>query len=327
MSTTMTPRQAAERGEFVPISASMIVPSRLCGVSLYVCDPDDGQFRLFRAPNVPITPEWVERLEQGSYRKLYVSAREHDEFQRYLQANIKAMVSDESVPVVQRFALLNEVVRSVLGKALSNSDLDASIAKVKELGHHVVELICRSTVISSELCKMLYHDFHTFTHAANVSYYCVMLSQECGITAKDELCRMAIGGMLHDLGKSEIPDAILNKADKLSEHEFRIVSTHPTIGFQRLSKRADLTFAQLMMVYQHHEHLDGTGYPVRVRGDEIHPWARICSVADVFEALTSNRPYRARMNMDAAFRIMDRQVGTFFDVEVYKRWKRIMKKR
>lgn len=189
MSTIMTSRPAAERGDFVPISASMIVPSRLCGVSLYVCDQDDGQFRLFRAPNVPITPEWVEKLEQGSYRKLYVSAHEHQEFQRYLQANIKEMVGDDSIAAVQRFALLNEVVRTVLGKALSSADLDASIAKTEELGHHVVELVCRSNVISSELCKMMYHDFQTFTHAANVSYYCVMLAQECGITSQDELCR------------------------------------------------------------------------------------------------------------------------------------------
>lgn len=137
---------------------------------------------------------------------------------------------------------------------------------------------------------------------------------------------VAIGAMLHDLGKSEIPDVILNKPGKLTDHEFRIVTTHPTIGFLKLGKRADITFAQLMMVYQHHEHLDGTGYPVRVSGDEIHPWARICAVADVFEALTSNRPYRAGMSMEVAFRIMDRQVGSFFDAEVYERWKALMKK-
>lgn len=326
MSILVTSKPAAERSDFVPISASMIVPSRLCGISLYVRDQDDGQLRLYRAPNIPITPEWIEKLEQGSYRKLYVSTEEHQAFQRYLQANIKEMVRDETIPAMQRFALLNEVVRSVLGKVLTSSDLDASIAQTEELGHHVVELVCRSNVISSELCKIMYHDFQTFTHVANVSYFCVMLAKECGITAQDELCKVAIGAMLHDLGKSEIPDAILNKPGRLTDDEFRIVTTHPKIGFLRLGKRADISFAQLMMVYQHHEHLDGTGYPVRVSGPEIHPWARICSVADVFEALTSNRPYRMGMSKDVAFRIMDRQAGTFFDVEVYERWKTLMNK-
>lgn len=326
MSITMTSKPAVGQGDFVAISASMIVPSRLCGISLYVCDQDNQQFRLFRAPNVPITPEWVERLEQSAHRKLYVSAHEHQEFQRYLQENIKEMVKDESVPVVQRFALLNEVVRDVLRKVLNTADLDTSIAKTEELGHQVVELVCRSNVISSELCKMMYHDYQTFTHVANVSYYSVMLAQECGIIAQDELCKVAIGAMLHDLGKSEIPDVILTKPGKLTDHEYQIVQTHPTIGLLRLGKRTDLSFAQLMMVYQHHEHLDGTGYPVRVGGSEIHPWARICTVADVFEALTSNRPYRAGMSMDVAFRIMDRQAGTFIDAEVYQRWKTLMQK-
>ncbi len=326
MSLTMNSKGVARRSDFVAISAAMIVPTRLCGISLYVCDQEDGQYRLFRAPNVPITPEWVERLEQGRHRKLFVSTHEHQEFQRYLQENIKEMVADESIPTTQRFALLNEVVRGVLGKELNSSDLDASIAKTEEMGHHVVELVCRSNVISSELCKLLYHDFHTFTHVANVSYYCVMLAKECGITAPDELRKVAVGAMLHDLGKSEISGAILTKPGKLTDHEFRIIKTHPTIGFLRLSKRTDLSFGQLMMVYQHHEHLDGTGYPVQVSGSEIHPWARICAVADVFEALTSNRPYRAGMNKDDAFRIMDRQMGTFFDVEVYEQWKTLMQK-
>ena len=323
---TIASSPIAGRGDFIAISASMLVPSRLCGISLYVSDQDDEQFRLFRAPNIPITPEWIEKLERSGHRKLYVSALEHQEFQRYLRENVKEMLEDESIPVAQRFALLNEVVRDVLGKVLGGADLDAGIAQTKELGHQVVELVCRSNVISSELCKMMYHDYQTFTHSANVSYYCVMLAQECGITSKDELCRVALGAMLHDLGKGEIPDAILTKPGKLTDHELRIVKTHPTIGFLRLCKRADISFPQLMMVYQHHEHLDGTGYPVRVSGSEIHPWARICAVADVFEALTSNRPYRSGMSKDVALRIMDRQAGTFFDVEVYERWKTLMKK-
>ena len=107
----------------------------------------------------------------------------------------------------------------------------------------------------------------------------------------------------------------------------RIIKKQPTTGFVQLCKRPDLTFAQLMMVYQHHEHLDGSGYPVGVSGPEIHPWARICTVADVYEALTSNRPYRVGLTADAAFRIMDKKASTAYDVEVYERWKALMLKR
>ena len=326
MSATMTAKPAAQRSDFIAISASMLVPSRLCGLSLYVCDQDDEQYRLFRAPDVPITPEWIARLEQDGHRKLYVSALEHQEFQRYLRDNIKHLVGDESIDVAQRFASLNEVVRDVLGEVLTLADLDEAIAKTEELGRYVVELVCHSNAIASELCSVMHHDYHTFTHSANVSYYCVMIAHENGITAKDDLCRVAMGAMLHDMGKREIPDAILTKPGKLTEAEFQIVKTHPTIGFRRLCKRPDLNFAQLMMIYQHHERLDGTGYPLGIGGSEMHRWARICAIADVFEALTSNRPYRPGMDTDAVFRIMDRHAGTRLDGEIYKRWKALIQK-
>ena len=103
-------------------------------------------------------------------------------------------------------------------------------------------------------------------------------------------------------------------------------SRYPTTGFAKLCSREDLSYAQLMMVYQHHERLDGTGYPVGVTGEEIHDWARLCSVADVFEALTSNRPYRAGMSISKAFSIMDPGADTTFDKEMLECWKAIIKK-
>lgn len=328
MSATMTAwaQVQAPRGDFMAISAAMLAPSRLCGLSLYVCDGVDGQFHLFRAPNIPITPEWIAKLERDGHRKLYISVLEHQEFQRYLRENIQQLVADESHSVGQRFSSLNLVVRDVLDEVHGQADLDASIAKIEELSHWVVDLISRSDAIVSELRGVMYHDYQTFTHSANVAYYCVMLAQECGITAKDELCRMAMGAMLHDLGKREVPDSILTKPGPLTDDEFRIVKAHPTIGLRLLGKRADLSFAQLMMVYQHHERLDGSGYPVRSSGSEIHPWARICAVADVFEALFSDRPYRAGLEMDAVLRVMDQQAGTHLDGEVYQRWKTLMQK-
>jgi HD-GYP domain-containing protein (c-di-GMP phosphodiesterase class II) len=328
MSATMTARPEVQtpRGDFMAISASMLRPLRLCGLSLYVCDGDNGQFRLFRAPNIPITPEWIARLEQDGHRKLYISTLEQQEFQGYLRENIQQVVADESLPVGQRFASLNLVVRDVLDEVHGQTDLDASIAKTEELGHWVVDLISRSDAIVSELRGVMYHDYQTFTHSANVAYYCVMLAQECGITSKDELCQIAMGAMLHDLGKREVPDAILTKPGQLTADEFRIVKSHPTIGLRLLGKRADLSFAQLMMVYQHHERLDGSGYPVRSSGSDIHPWARICAIADVFEALFSNRPYRTGLDIPSVLRVMDRQAGTHLDGEVYERWKTLMQK-
>ena len=322
-----TLEQATERNDYIPISASMLSPSRLCEVALYVCDGADDHYRLFRTPNIPITTEWMLKLEETGRRKLYISSLDHQNFQQYLRDNLQDVLADESVGVSDRFGSLNEVVRVVLGEVFSKGNVDATVTAVDELGHHMVDMICREDAVASELCGVMYHDYHTFTHSANVSYYCVMLAKEVGISSEEDLRQIAKGALLHDLGKLQIPNAILTKPGKLTDEEFSIVKMHPTTGFRKLCRRQDLSAAQLMMVYQHHERLDGSGYPVRIGGAEIHFWAKICAVTDVFEALTSNRPYRAGMSMAAAFEIMDRQSGKGLDEEVYRLWKALMQKR
>src|SRR5205814_137178 len=141
-----------------------------------------------------------------------------------------------------------------------------------------------------------------------------------------ELSAIAAGGLLHDAGKLDIPSEILTKPGKLTDAEFTIVRRHPTLGFRKLCHRKDLSLGQMMMIYQHHEHVDGGGYPVRSVLRELHEWGRICAVADVFEALTSNRPYRAGFSFPTACGIMQEQSGTSFDKDFLKCWMQLVSK-
>ena len=95
---------------------------------------------------------------------------------------------------------------------------------------------------------------------------------------------------------------------------------HPLRGFVDLRTSCNVGFEQLLMVYQHHERIDGKGYPVRLVGDEIHPWARMLTVVDVFDALTSKRPYREAMRLSDALDFLERGAGTHFDKEMVQCW-------
>jgi HD-GYP domain-containing protein (c-di-GMP phosphodiesterase class II) len=112
----------------------------------------------------------------------------------------------------------------------------------------------------------------------------------------------------------------LNKNGKPTDEEWRLIKRHPTAGFEELCFRDDLSWAQLMIVYQHHERLDGKGYPVGILGDEMHPWARICAVADVFDALTCERPYRKPLSVRDACQYLSDHAGTSFDQEMVRCW-------
>jgi HD-GYP domain-containing protein (c-di-GMP phosphodiesterase class II) len=185
--------------------------------------------------------------------------------------------------------------------------------------------VSKDEFAASDLFQVLYHDYATFTHSANVAFYCGILAAELGYSRK-EIEQIATGGLLHDIGKLEIDDAVLCKPGRLDEAEFRQIRLHPLLGFRKLAHREDLLEGQLMMTYQHHERLDGKGYPVGCAESDIHPWAKLCAVVDVFEALTSQRPYRSPMPHSKALLLQQRDSGTAFDPEMLACWKSIIQR-
>jgi len=126
---------------------------------------------------------------------------------------------------------------------------------------------------------------------------------------------LRLAGTIHDIGKIAVPAEILSKPGRLSEIEFSIIQAHPTTGFDIL---ADVDFGSPVaeMVLQHHERLDGSGYPRALKDADILPEARVLAVADVVEAMSSHRPYRPALGMEAALTEVRAHAGTKFDAEV-----------
>lgn len=305
---------------FIPVSVKTLRPSLGLPVSLYVRESRNAPCRLYREKDVPFNQSDLDNLLERGLTTLFMEAEEHANYQRYLQDHLEAVLADESIPVTARFSSLNEVVRDVLAESFRDGNVDETIAVCHEMARYSVDLICRQDTVAGDLVGVLYHDYQTFTHSANVAYYCVMLARAMGLSDREKLHEIAVGGLLHDLGKLEIPGKILNKPGPLTREEFLIVQEHPRTGFLKLCRRNDITRGQLMMVYQHHERLNGKGYPVGLTGAEMHDWARLCAVVDVYEALTSNRPYRAGLPRAEAFAIMNRDAGTALDKDLLTCW-------
>ena len=168
-------------------------------------------------------------------------------------------------------------------------------------------------------------DFYTRGHSDRVASYAVHLGIKVELT-DDELERLYIGGVLHDIGKIGVPDHILNKPDKLTDDEFDVIKRHPVIGREILNQVYSLKDI-IPLVYYHHERLDGTGYPEGLRGEEISPLVRILSVADIFEALTSDRAYRQALPLDKVEKIMFSMAGTHLDSDLVEMWFKLVRKK
>jgi len=159
-------------------------------------------------------------------------------------------------------------------------------------------------------------DRETEGHSRRVTLFTIAIAQALGLQ-RERIAVIARGAFLHDIGKIAIPDKILNKPGKLEPEEMLIMKEHAYHGYQILKKIPFLTEAS-EIVYSHQEYFDGTGYPRGLKGEEIPLGARIFSIADTFDAITSDRPYRQKQSDQAARVEISRCSGTQFDPEIVK---------
>lgn len=193
------------------------------------------------------------------------------------------------------YPLLLSMLRQTNG--LSLRLFDANFSLMRSLGNAIAK-----------------RDSDTDAHNYRVTYYAVKLAESMCIPEK-EIPDLIVGAFLHDVGKIGIPDRILLKPGKLTPDEFDIMKTHSLLGIEIVADNPWLKGAALT-IRHHHEHFDGTGYPDGLSGSTIPLCARIFAVVDVFDALTSARPYKPAMTLADAMRILEQGSGLHFDPQV-----------
>lgn len=168
--------------------------------------------------------------------------------------------------------------------------------------------------ISSLTSMIEKRDPYTAGHQQRVSKLAATIAKEMGLS-ENQVAALRVAALVHDIGKINIPAEILSKPGELTDTELKIIQTHPEISYEIL-KPFTFPWAVADIVLQHHERINGSGYPNALSGDEIVPEARILAVADVVEAMSSHRPYRPAHGLDKALREIESNAGTLYDPEV-----------
>jgi|GEM_PF-4976381 len=161
-------------------------------------------------------------------------------------------------------------------------------------------------------------DAYTAGHSKRVAELAVSLGREMGL-GQEALTGLRVCALLHDVGKSVLSSDILNKAGEVSATELALIREHPTTAYHSL-RRIPFPWPVAEVVAQHHEHLDGTGYPKGLKGDQIHPWARILAVADVVDAIKNHRPYRPKLGLADVKMELHEGRGVLYDAQVVDAW-------
>jgi len=166
---------------------------------------------------------------------------------------------------------------------------------VKKIVEPIIHEFARTPNALNILLQLRSEDEYTFQHTLNIGILSALIAKWLDYDEGQQL-KIAMAGTLHDIGKSRIPLAILNKPGPLTREEFEIMKTHPLLSYEILTQSAIYDEDVKLGVLQHHERLNGKGYPYGLSGEEISLYARIVSVADIYHAMTSKRPYKAKEN-------------------------------
>ncbi|PWI57998.1 hypothetical protein BM613_05650 [Sulfoacidibacillus thermotolerans] len=188
----------------------------------------------------------------------------------------------------------------------------------KELRKHVttlLEVLEHTTIIRENLAAVASYDHGTYVHSMNVAIYSLVLGQAIGLP-HSMLMDLGTGAMLHDIGKLWVPEEVLNKAGALTQNERELIQNHAKWGHEALSRQHELSYLVAHCAYQHHERMDGSGYPRGLKGDQIHIFGKILAVADVYDAMVMHRPYRAGMVPAEVMEYLFSQAGIGYDLEL-----------
>jgi HD-GYP domain-containing protein (c-di-GMP phosphodiesterase class II) len=257
---------------------------------------------------IPLTTRMISRLRDLQILYLYIK----DE--RTADIEIKEVLSEKT----RLFAA--NTIKNEFSKVIKNGKL-VQVMEAPELGKkfrsvvkEILDDIRSHQKVMSVLMDVQSTDQYTFQHSLNVTIYTLALAMAQNYSEK-QMIEIGLGAILHDVGKLTVPPEILSKPGKLTDEEFAIVKEHTTTGFNFIRKMHDISLLCAHCAYQHHERLDGSGYPRGLVNKEIHEYAKLIAIADVFDALTSNRSYRKAMLPHVAMEFIYSGAGTQFDLE------------
>lgn len=196
-----------------------------------------------------------------------------------------------------------------LGNALH---VDEAISLVEE----ITQSVSRNSSALLSLARLKSKDDHTYMHSVAVSTLMIALGKQMGMK-KDTLRSLGMAGLLHDIGKMMIPDDVLNKPGKLTDIEFEIIKTHSQRGWEILKPCHDVDDIMLDVCLNHHERMDGSGYPRKLSGEAITLFARMGAICDVYDAMTSDSCYKKAISPSDAIRKIAELQSTHFDQTLF----------
>ena len=230
----------------------------------------------------------------GVYIRTGVIEEKHEGNEPVITAQVQQQIDKVKIEDRARVHLSESVKKRVAeGVQYLYRDTESTgfVDMTRSITDDLMKAIEDNEAIAVDISALKVSDEYTFKHSVDVATMSMIVSRQYGLP-DEQIYEIGISGLLHDIGKSKIPNEILNKAGKLTDEEFALIKQHSLLGYQILKDKPELSNAIKLGVLQHHEKINGSGYPMGATEDKIHIFAKIIAVADIYDALVTERPYK-----------------------------------
>jgi len=314
-----TNTSAARPVSYFPISPVMLFPEVLGDFSVYLWQ--GGDFALYSKSGQKFSIKHRQVLHRNAVKEVYVQSSEKALYERYIEKNLGSILQNETIPIKLRSQIFYEastvVMQDVFDRKLPSALRARHFDRITDIVKNSINFLASDNNLSA-VAPFISHDYKTYTHCMHV-FICSVAMFHTYDMDENEVFECALGALLHDVGKAKIPHRILNKRGSLTQAEREIIKEHPVHGVSMCS-HLPMTQNTINCILFHHEKLDGTGYPAGLKSDNIPVPVRIISMADVYDALTTNRPYAEAMDPYEALSLMRNSMRDALDMNVFKRF-------
>lgn len=276
---------AAQKEEFCQIYKDVLFPGAEIDFSLYT--QENGMFRLLLEAGDKSRAMLDEKLLKIE-NEFLIKKSDMPRYKNYL---ISLRKPGEQGDSITKAIVIKENSKLVLKNLLDDPRSGEKIREIEVLVRDMIDTIMDNRNTIYDLISLKNYDYYTYTHSVNVAVLSIGLGAEIGL-GKNKIEELGMGGMLHDIGKSVIPIKVLNKPGKLTGDEFSLIKKHVSESINILKSHKGITEDAFHAAAEHHERLTGTGYPARLSGKAISLFGRITAIADVYDAMTTQRCYQ-----------------------------------
>jgi len=311
--------------DFFAIKIGTLRTDLVTGFGLYLPPRPGREPVLYRDANLPFSEEARARLQDNRIGALLVKKADRRAWLQYTEQVLPAVLSNADVPVTERAALLYESAQELVHEVLANPESGDLIQTSRTAVDSMVGFLFNESSAFYELMRLTSYDYYTYTHSVNVFVYSVSLANQIGYSGP-EVSEFGHGTLMHDIGKQRIDAEITNSKGKLTEAQWNQMQMHPLHGYEILREHGETSAIALDVTRHHHEKINGRGYPDGLAGDEISTWARISTIADIFDALTTKRSYKDAMDTFFALQFMKEKMWDELDHKFFMAFVSMMAK-